>query len=390
MAKLDGFTKTSFEYLYKKLKKLIIHKNPFHSNPPETKDAIWVEPELVAEIAFSEWTDKGRLRHPSFKGLREDKKATEVVREREEDTNELEKKFPKLSPKVSAHPFPLSNPNKILYPEDEITKMQIYEYYDDICPWILPYIQNRPLTLVRCPDNYNECFYQKHINQSSSKALKPAPIPNQEDNIIEYYHYLDDKAGLLGLVQMGVLEIHPWGSQIHQLEKPDIIVFDIDPASEVPWKEVMKAALEMKKYLEELNLQSFVKTTGGKGLHVVVPISPHYEWEIIKQFTHLFVQFIQQQRPDNYVTNMSKAERKGKLFLDYLRNQRNATAIAPYSIRAKLHAPVATPIAWEELTDNIQDTFYTIKTLPKRLKELKEDVWADFWKIGNTQGLSFF
>ncbi|MCP0913220.1 MULTISPECIES: DNA ligase D [Legionella] len=374
-----GFTETSLDIIYSKLKNLVTAKNPFNINPPGIRTATWVKPVLVVEIEFSEWTSDGRLRHPSFKGLREDKKPEQVTREKEEHIENIATDTPRG--KQNHTGLKISNPNKILYKEDHITKGDICEYYSEVCPYILPYIRNRPLTLVRCPTDYKECFYQKHFNKSSAKTLKPMPIKNNNDDGIEEYMYLTDKGGLLGLVQMGVLEIHPWGSTIEHLEYPDIITFDLDPSPELKWSQVVGAAFEIKEYLAELNLKSFIKSTGGKGLHVVIPIKPEHSWDVIKNFSELFARFVEQQSPEKYVSNMAKIKRKGKIFLDYLRNQRNATAIAPYSTRAKLHAPVATPLHWDELTHRINDTLFTIKTLPKRLLALQQDPWEEFWNI---------
>jgi len=273
----------------------------------------------------------------------------------------------------------ITNPDKILYPEDKITKQDLFNYYERISDYILPYLTLRPLTLVRCPSNFNNCFYQRHYNKTTQKALHP--VEDKQDESKEHYIYLNDKEGLLSLAQMGVLEIHPWGSTIKHLEQPDIIVIDLDPAPDVEWRKVVAGAKEVRNYLTQYQLNSFVKTTGGKGLHVVVPILPEYDWDEVKEFTHVFVQFMEQLNPQNYISKMTKSKRKGKIFVDYLRNQRTATAIAPYSTRARLHAPVATPLAWDELSDRIEDNTYTIKTLPKRLEQLKEDPWRGFWNI---------
>ena len=241
----------------------------------------------------------------------------------------------------------------------------------------MPFISQRPLTLVRCPTEYSECFYQKKLVEFSN-GLYPVAIKNRNDNETENYIYLDDKEGLLSLVQMGVLEIHPWGSDINHLEYPDMMTFDLDPAPDVAWKKVVDAAFAIKQQMDRFNLQSFVKTTGGKGLHVVVPIQPEYDWKQVKNFSHVLVQFLEKSHPAKYTSQLSKAKRKGKIFIDYLRNQRGATAISAYSTRARIHAPVATPLHWDELTNNIKDVYYTINTLPKRLSQLKNDPWEAF------------
>lgn len=372
-----GFSTSSLKEVYAKLKKLITDKNPFTSNPPGFKTATWIKPLLVAEVEFTEWTNDGRLRHPSFKGLRLDKNPKEIFKETEQLMRK-EKTKNILKRKVT-HRIKLTHPEKVLYKEDGITKQDLLNYYEEIASFILPFITKRPLTLVRCPNEYTDCFYQKKLNDSGT-ALRAHAIKNKKDNKLEDYIYLDNEEGLFSLVQMDVLEIHPWGSSIEHLEYPDIIIFDLDPADNLPWKKVVEAAFEVKLHLEEFKLKSFVKTTGGKGLHVVIPIKPEYKWDEVKNFSHTFAKFLEQINPDKYVSVMSKTKRKGKIYIDYLRNQRGANAIAAYSTRAKIHAPIATPLEWDELTHDRKDTFYTIKTLPQRLRQLEQDPWNELWK----------
>lgn len=374
-----GFNQASLKLIYQKLQKQISNKNPFTTRPPGVTTAIWVKPKLVAEIEFSEWTEEGSLRHPSFKGLREDKPAKVVTREIKKGVKKMTKSKKPVIDYDTDLPFALTNPNKILYPEDKITKLDIAKYYDEVQEWILPYIVNRPLTLVRCPDGYKECFYQKHINKSTPAAIYGIKI--KEKNSVEDCIYIKDIEGLMALVQMAALEIHPWGSRIEEIEYPDIITIDLDPAPDVAWKQVVATAKLIKKELAKYKLKSFVKTTGGKGLHVVVPIQPEYKWDAVKEFAKTFVEYIVAKHPDEYVSKMSKQLRKGKIFIDYLRNQRGATAVAPYSTRAREEATVSVPLAWRELTNKREDTAYTIETVLVRLRKLKKDPWEDFFKI---------
>ncbi|MFC3908561.1 DNA ligase D [Legionella dresdenensis] len=369
-----GFTQESLEEIYQQLQQYSTSKNPFNITPPESRKAHWLKPVLVAEVEFTQWTDDNHLRHPSFKGLRLDKKAAGIKREKAKSLHDVEKKM-----KKSSVDFPITHPDKIIYPEDNYTKKDMLGYYDEVCDYILPFIQNRPLSLVRCPENYHECFFQRHYNATTPKALKSIDIESKGH--IEPYIYLDNREGLLSLVQMGVLEIHPWGSLITSLETPDIIVIDLDPAPDVTWKTTVAAALDIKEELSQLKLTSFVKTTGGKGLHVVIPIKPEYDWDVIKNFTHVFVEYLEQKNPERYISKMAKAKRGGKIFVDYLRNQRSATSVSAYSSRSRKHAPVSVPLDWNELTNRRSDTAYTIKTLPKRLRALKNDPWGDFWKL---------
>ncbi|WP_298622125.1 DNA ligase D [uncultured Legionella sp.] len=369
-----GFSQTALTEIHQYLLQNQSSSNPFTLKPPGYSKIHWVNPLLVAEVEFTEWTDDGHLRHPSFKGLRLDKKAEDVMREQPASQGKIQTK--QAQAKKHKTKFVLSHPDKILYPEDKITKQEILAYYEQISDYILPYVSLRPLTLLRCPSGYNDkCFYQRHYNKTTPNQLHSIEIEQEQ------YIYLNDKEGLLSLVQMGVLEIHPWGCTIHNLEHPDIIVIDLDPGPDVPWTKVVAAAKEVRHHLMQYKLQSFVKSTGGKGLHVVIPVLPENDWEEVKEFTHVFVQFLEKLKPDEYASTMSKSKRNGKIFIDYLRNQRTATAIGTYSTRARIHAPVSASLAWEELSGKIEDNTYTIKTLPQRLNKLKEDPWKDFWDI---------
>lgn len=283
----------------------------------------------------------------------------------------------KVKPKDEME-YRLTHPNKLFYPEDKITKAAVAEYYNAIHEWMIPYVESRPLTLVRCPENYKQCFYQKHLGHEFPEGLYGIMIKEKQKR--EKYIYIKDKLGLLLLTQFNVLEIHPWGSRIDNLEHPDLIIFDLDPATNLPWKEVVKAAFEIKALLQEIKLTSYVKTTGGKGLHVVIPIKPEYEWPDVKNFAHLVVDYMVMHNPTKYTAKISKKDRANKIFIDYLRNQRGATAIAPYSTRARIGGPVSVPLDWDELSNNIKDNQFNIKTLPKRLNKLIKDPWRDFLK----------
>lgn len=374
-----GFNESSLYDIHQKMKKIISKENPFTTHPKGITRATWVKPILVCEVEFSEWTQEGNLRHPSFKGLRKDKNPKRIKREIVLKVNPMPtQKKPVISDEKKGLAYKLTHPNKLLYPESKITKLQIAQYYEEVQDWILPYIVDRPLTLVRCPDNYKKCFYQKHIIHSSSDLLYGIPI--KEKNKTDEYIYIKDMGGLMALVQMGSLELHPWGSRVNHVEYPDMITLDLDPAPEISWKKVVSAAKQIRDYLKQYKLKSFIKTTGGKGLHIVIPIKPEYKWDIIKEFAHAFVKFLVEQHPHEYVSEMSKVKRKGKIFVDYLRNQRGATSVSAYSTRARTGAPVSTPLDWDELTNQRKDAIFTIKTLPKRLKYIKRDPWKDFFK----------
>ncbi len=269
----------------------------------------------------------------------------------------------------------LSHPDKILYPNDGITKSDLALYYQQVAPWMLPHVANRLLSLVRCPEGSGKpCFFQKHPSQGTSPHLLQTLVKEKTKD--EIYLAVKDLAGLVSLVQMGVLEIHIWGSHRENYEKPDQLIFDLDPDPAVDWPQVVAAAREIRLLLEELELTSFVKTTGGKGLHVVVPIRRGPSWAEAKTFCRAVADFMVRAAPDRYIATMSKAARKGKIYVDYLRNDRGATAVAPYSTRAKPGAPVSVPIAWEELSAKLKSDFFTISNLPARLAKLKRDPWA--------------
>jgi bifunctional non-homologous end joining protein LigD len=387
-----GFKQGSLRQLGSMLRKLEQHAPPFR-NPPsgaEARGVHWVKPELVAEVEFREWTRENLLRQASFKGLRADKSPREIVREspvKDGGSGELPGKAgppPSLGRKSSADAVVagvrLSHPDKILYPEQNISKRALAEFYATIADFILPHVRHRPLTLLRCPDGREgECFYQKHLRESLPDTLRAIPIP-EKDGTSEYI-VIDNVRGLISLVQMGVLEIHPWGSSETDLEKPDILTFDLDPGPDVGWPEVIAGARQLRHLLQELGLQSFVKTSGGKGLHLVVPIQRGTGWEEAKSFAGAVARNLVRLRPEHFTAEVKKAKRQGRIFIDYLRNSRGATTVAAYSTRARAGAPVSTPIRWDELDRTMTPDRYRLDNLPKRLAALKNDPWPDFFTI---------
>jgi len=277
----------------------------------------------------------------------------------------------------------LSNPDRVLYAEQGITKLDLAEYYAAVAPVMLRYSGKRPLTLVRGPQGQQKkCFFQKHRVAGVSEAIKGVKI--SESDGTDEYMAISDAAGLLALVQMGVLEIHTWGSHTDQVEKPDLLVFDLDPDEAVPWKFVVDAAHILRDKLSHANLESFVKSTGGKGLHVCVPITRRLTWEQAKLFSQLVAVNVVRDNPKRYIATMSKAKRHGKIFIDYFRNQRGATFIAPYSTRARSGAPVAMPLAWDELSARVNPgAKYTLQSVPKIILQ-RPDPWADMLHMKQT------
>jgi bifunctional non-homologous end joining protein LigD len=268
----------------------------------------------------------------------------------------------------------LSNPQKLLYPSDGISKLDLARYYQQVAEWMLPHVKNRLLSLVRCPAGSGKaCFFQKHPGASELERLRYVDVDGES----EAYLAVNDLDGLISLVQLGVLEIHLWGSLADRYEKPDRLVIDLDPDPSVEWTDVVTSAKQIRLLLEELGLESFLKTTGGKGLHVVIPVQRRTSWDDAKAFCRAVADFLVAVEPSKYIAKMSKAARKGKIFVDYLRNDQGATSVAPYSTRNRRGAPVSVPIAWEELNPKLKSDQFNIHNLSKRLSRLKQDPWAD-------------
>ena len=393
-----GFDTRSLKALHAKLEALERERSPLKSPPPgSTRDIHWVEPKLVADVAFTEWTRDGILRHPTFHGLREDKSAREIVKElpkrpaaaksSSHGRRGVRTRGAARATKLVASParvtiagVTLTHPDRVLYPGQGITKRDLAAFYEEISDWIVPHVVERPLSLVRCPAGQGTaCFYQKHVGPEASDSIEGVKV--KEKGAVRTYAYIEDLAGLVSLVQMGVLEVHPWGSRVGNLEHPDRLTLDIDPAPGVPWKRVTATARQLRALLLELRLKSFVKTTGGKGLHVVVPLAAKQSWETVKDFARGIAEAMVQRAPEEYTASLSKASRTGKLFIDYLRNSQGATAVAAYSTRALPGAPVATPVAWDELGTDLRSDQFTVKNLPRRLAGLRKDPWDGFLKL---------
>jgi bifunctional non-homologous end joining protein LigD len=367
-----GFTRSTSLELRARLEALERRECPFAEPPGGAlgRHAHWVQPRLVGEVMFTEWTSDGKIRHPSFQGLRADKAARDAKKE---------------VPASLAAPardivrgVGISHPDRIVYPDLSLTKLAVAQYYDRVAEWIVPHLRDRPLTLVRCPDGLRGgCFYMKH-----SKVWAPGPLRRvriQEKKKVGEYLIADDAAGAVGLVQMGILEVHTWNSQFARVEEPNRLVLDLDPGDKVPWRLVVEAARGVKRALEALGLVSFVKTTGGKGLHVVVPLQPHAGWSACLAFTRGLAEMIERSAPDIYTTDFAKAGRDRKILIDYLRNNRTNTSIAAFSTRATPAATVSVTLTWKELTAALDPASFTVRTVPARLARLRRDPWADYW-----------
>jgi bifunctional non-homologous end joining protein LigD len=270
----------------------------------------------------------------------------------------------------------LTHPDRVVYPEQGITKLGLATFYEEIADWILPHVVDRPLSLLRCPTGRGQtCFYQKHLDVSAPAALGRVTI--QEKSTSGVYSVVRDVAGLVALVQMGVLEIHPWGSRADDVERADRITIDLDPSGEVGWPTVAEGARRVRKLLRSVGLESFVKTSGGKGLHVVAPIQRRLEWPEVKAFCKAVAQRLAADSPNEFTTSPLKAARKNKTFVDYLRNERGATSVAAYSTRARQGAPVSTPVGWDELDADLRADYFNVENMPARLNKLRRDPWRE-------------
>lgn len=307
----------------------------------EVRGAHWLRPKLVAEIAYTEMTNEGTLRHPSYLGLREDKKPEAVALERAQRTATL--------PPPATSTIAISNRGRVIYPESNITKGQLADYYADVAAIMLPWAGSRPISLVRCPQGRaKKCFFQKHDAGSFGEKVHHVGI-TEKDGHEEPYLYVDDAEGLMTCVQMGTIEFHGWGARIEDVEKADRLVFDLDPDEGLDFEAVRAAAFQFRDILRSLGLTTFPMLTGGKGVHVIAPLTPLAEWPEVKAFASGLAQAVAQTDPSHFTAVLSKAKRKGRIFVDYLRNQRGATAIMPYSARSRPGAPVAAPITWAEM-----------------------------------------
>jgi bifunctional non-homologous end joining protein LigD len=372
-----GFSRQSLTELRNRLDPLVSKASPF-VNPPrgaEARGVHWVKPELIGAVSFAEWTSDNMLRHPSFQGLREDKPPVAITRERASGTNNS--KASKRDETIEIAGVKLTHAERVLYPEQGITKRELALYFEQIADWILPHVADRPLTFVRCPEGQRkECFYQRHVTDSASEWIRPVPI--KEKGKLVNYVAVDNLQGLIALVQMGVLELHTWGCTTDHIDRPDRLIFDLDPDPEISWEPLKQAAESLRAYLSDLGLSSFVKTTGGKGLHVVVPLVPKIDWDTAKEFSKQVAQSMVRRAPDRYTATMSKAKRRGKIYIDYLRNAKTATAVAAYSTRARAGAPVSMPLSWDELGADIRGDCFNLRNTPERLSRLLKDPWHDY------------
>ena len=450
-----GFDNRTLRMLYQRLKPLE-RKTPALTGAPRSagggRAIHWVEPELVAEVAFTEWTGDGVIRHPSFQGLREDKPAAEVVREVESplrgqsagaqsaakksagkkrapaqsaakksagkkrgtaqsalraQSNGGKKGGKKAAARTSTptarsargarsgakrlsatesrsapsefRGIKITSPDKVLWSEQGVTKLELFEYWDAVAEDALEWMAERPLTLVRCPQGAGKkCFFQKHANQQVPQIVPRAQIEEGDRGGTADYLMVDSPAAIIALVQLGVMEFHVWGSRVDRLDRPDLIVMDVDPAPDVEWPQVVEAALVLRNLLGELGLETWPRSTGGKGLHVVAPLARRNDWDEVKTFTRRIAELMSAAAPDRFLAKASKSARAGRIYIDYLRNAYNSTAIATLSPRARAGAPVALPLSWDDVTGSPEPFRLTVREVPAVLAHLEADPWRGF------------
>lgn len=403
-----GFSLKTLKELFQLFKKYIQKNSPFiHQKPPikafKNTSVTWLKPKLICQIKFLEWTQEKLLRQPSFLGLRMDKKAHQIKKEVISKQNnstppsfqqkrESRKKQKDIIETHTLSGIKLTHPNRIFEPTQNITKLQVAKYYDFISEKMLPHLRNRPVSIFRSPgDAKKNAFFQKHHTKAFPKSvLKIKLKPHTTDNEHSEYLMVNNKAGLISLVQFDVLEFHPWGSQKKSLEKPDRIIFDLDPGKNVSWKQVIHAALYIREELKALGLKSFVKLSGGKGLHLVIPIKPQFQYPEVKKFTHLFATKIVNYHPNLFTSSPGESKRIGKIFIDYLRNVRGATSVAPYSTRSRPGAPVSMPLTWEQLKRTKSSNQYTLPKAMLYLKRQKGDPWEGFFQCKQSLSKKMF
>ncbi|AOA70584.1 DNA ligase D [Stenotrophomonas rhizophila] len=376
-----GFDDAKLAAMHRQLKALDTDKAavelPSHV-PFKASSVHWVKPTLVAEVAFRGWAKEGLLRQASFKRLREDKTAKELGAAASAVPAKAAKatKAPAKAkaPDRAADGVTISHPERVVFANARLTKGDVADYYRQMARWILPEVARRPLSLLRCPDGVDKpCFFQKHHGTGLGDAVEAIPLEQKSGR--EDYLYIEDTEGLLQLVQMNTLELHPWGASVDDPEHPDRLVFDLDPGEGVTWAAIKAAARDVRDRLQEIGLESFVRLSGGKGVHVVVPLTPKADWAQAKDFCESFAQAMAEHAPDRYVATMSKAKRTGVIFIDWLRNARGATSVCSWSLRARPSAGVAVPLRWEELGRvTAADAFALPKAL-QRAQKLKKDPW---------------
>ena len=391
----SGFSDELIRQVSKTLDKGAQVKPTVHVPPHDTdlRSARWFKPAGVVEVFYRGVGGYGLLRQPSLKGLRPDKSPRDLLdsdrtpeasapgkRPRKTAAKKTAGSGPQRREMVAPDEFRLTSPTRVVYPDKGITKQQVADYYRGMMDWFLPEIVDRPVSIIRCTQGVDRpCFFQKH-HTAGLESVDAVKLKEEAGNQADYLVARDGQS-VMEMVQFNALEFHPWGSHAEEPDRADRIVFDLDPGPGVSWNEVVRAARQIRKLLEDLKLVSYVRTSGGKGLHVVVPLNPGCDWSIVKPFAHSFADTMAGMEPLKFVSTATKKFRNGKIFIDYLRNGRGATSVASFSLRAREGAPVAMPLRWEELGKVKSGAHFDIASAPARMKRLKEHPWKGIEKI---------
>jgi len=401
----SGFDDKTLKSLHGQLKGMATGTCPFQNVPPaDGRSALhWVRPELVAEVAFAGWTEEGLLRQASFEGLREDKPARAVMRDRvltnaatsnveagREATTRPAQDDAKVSTTATANGtvagIAITHPQRIVLHAPSTSKHDLARYYEHIGPRMMEHLQGRPVTLLRCPEGSGgQCFFQKHMTGKLATGLsrvRPIGDVAGAESEAEQWIKVDHPVGLVALVQLGMIELHPWGARLPRLDRPDRIILDLDPDPAIDWPQIIEGARLTRTLVNELGFTAYLKTTGGTGLHVVLPIRRTRSWEEVKGFSKALAGHLARVIPQRFTARVSKASRKNKIYVDYLRNAEGATAVAPYSVRARAGAPVSTPIGWDELDEHadLRGAWFNIRNVPRRVEIERSAPWAEFPK----------
>ncbi|WP_435170555.1 DNA ligase D [Falsirhodobacter sp. 1013] len=355
-----GFNEAAQDDLAQKMEALARRTTPLPKVPPGMRTARWVEPTLVAEIAYAELTADGQLRHARFVELREDKAPADVAMDPPTEVYMEQSDRPKVAS------IGISHPHRVMFPKPKVTKLDLARYYEGVADRMLPMLAGRPTSLVRLPEGLGgERFFQKHAGKGFPDAIGSVPVTESDGKTAQYLT-VHDAAGLVGAVQMGAVEFHPWAAREDRLDRPERLIFDLDPDEGLGFPQVRRAALDLRDWLSELGLESWAMVSGGKGVHVIVPLRRSASWDTAKLFSQLVATLMTEQEPKRFVATMSKAKREGRIFIDWLRNERGATAVAPFSVRAREGAPVAVPVTWEELKTLRRANGFTMAQALKR------------------------
>lgn len=373
-----GFDQAALKSIYAKLTALERKTSPLEKplTSAQARGVHWVEPTLVGEVQFTEWTREGVVRQAAFLGLRTDKPAAQIIHEQPRAAKSLDKpKKPKA--KATESGVNITHPERVIDTQSGTQKQQLAQFYAGISQWILPFLRSRPVSLLRAPEGIEgEQFFQKHSERMTIPHIK------QLDQALDPGHArlmeIDSQDALIGAVQIGTVELHTWGATTDAIETPDLFVLDLDPDPALPWKAMLEAAQLTLSVLDELGLQAFVKTSGGKGLHLIVPLARRDGWDTVKAFAKAIAQFMTQQLPERFTATSGPKNRVGKIFIDYLRNARGASTVAAYSVRARPGLPVSVPVSRDELKDLRSAQQWTVANLHERLQGLKEDPWAGY------------